>query len=101
MNAVLIGALGAAGGALLVAIGSALYHAARKRIRPSLEAEAVNKIVPTVNLLVAIQGPSLDLMIAIGEKTLGADEQVVKDARESRDSYQQFLKSSAEIKVAC
>lgn len=101
MNEILVGALAAAGGAIVYAIVSKIAAAAKNRIRPSPEAEAVAKMAPAVNMFLGVMGPMLDLVIAIGEKDFGADAEAVTAAKKQREDYQKFVNGAAQIKVAC
>jgi predicted membrane chloride channel (bestrophin family) len=103
MNPILVGALSAAGGALLVAIGGSLYHVARKRIRPSPDAETLAKVVPAVNAVLQVQRPQLDLLIALGEAAQGKNNgnvtTALDGAREARGVFNEFLERAARIEV--
>jgi hypothetical protein len=91
MNALIVGILSGSGGVVLAAVVTAIYHAARKRIRPSPEAETLAKMVPAVNAMLAVQEPTLTVVIAIGEKVLGADDEDVKIAKTARSSFKEFM----------
>ena len=103
MKDLILPILAAAGGALLFALISGAYHAARKRIRPSPEAETLAKVVPALNAVVQVQRPQLDLLIALGEAAQGKNNgnvtTALDGAREARGVFNNFLERSACIEV--
>jgi hypothetical protein len=108
MNQIIIPILCSLGGALLLWIGQAARSAIKKRADASYrvrvtspEAEVLEKVVPALNAVLAVQRPTLDIVIALGEKGLGVEDIRVAEARGARQVFQDFLDRSAKIGAPC
>lgn len=68
------------------------------------QCKTLDEVVPAVNALVKVQGPQLDLLIALGEAAQGKNNgnvtMALTSARKGRDSFNNFIDEAARIKVA-
>lgn len=99
-------ALGAIVAFLATGAVAAVIAAMKRRVKfQTPEAEIVEKIVPTVNALLAMQGPQTEALIAILEAQKGicngicngnVDQALVK-IRTSKAEFDAFLLSTAQV----
>jgi hypothetical protein len=93
---ILIGIASASGGALVVYLGGRIRHALSRRVKvTSPESEAIEKMAPALNAMLAIQRPVLDVVVALGEKDLGKDDVRVAKAKGAAEAFNTFLDGAA------
>lgn len=102
MNEVVIGVASAAGGALLIYLGSLVRSFISRRIYTDRrESTTLAMVVPAVNALLDIQGPQTEALIALLEaqqgKCNGNVDKALKTASAARERFDGFLLNSARI----